>query len=422
MRRTKLVCDTLLFAAVALILCAALAVPASGADITVGAEGQYKTIQQAVDAAKPGDTVSVAPGTYTENVVVNKPLTITAASARPTVQAADPSKDVFMLSSPGVRIDGLTITGGASGVQIQSTSKCVVTNIVARDNVRAVYLSHSTDNEISNSNLTGNGYGVYGDSSSRNTISSNVATGEKGNGIALGDGIFLNYGDSNTITRNDLSANYVFGISLYNSVRNIISNNTMSDNDRIGVRFGPGSNDNTLTFNTIARNSLIPQPVAETFPACGVLIVSSTGNQIYLNSFISQPNAIVGASTAILNSREQLVYTYNGVERTGYMSNYYSDYTGTDANGTGIGSPPSAYGDKYPLLQSVASYGNIIPASAVTPTPSSGQPSGQNESVTTSSGNQSNTGTLLPGFEASYAVAGFAIAALVLLGKRYRAK
>jgi parallel beta-helix repeat protein len=297
-----------------------------------------------------------------------------------------------------------------------------VTNIVARDNVRAVYLSHSTDNEISNSNLTGNGYGVYGDSSSRNTISSNVATGEKGNGIALGDGIFLNYGDSNTITRNDLSANYVFGISLYNSVRNIISNNTMSDNDRIGVRFGPGSNDNTLTFNTIARNSLIPQPVAETFPACGVLIVSSTGNQIYLNSFISQPNAIVGASTAILNSREQLVYTYNGVERTGYMSNYYSDYTGTDANGTGIGSPPSAYGDKYPLLQSVASYGNIIPASAVTPTPSSGQPSGQNESVTTSSGNQSNTGTLLPGFEASYAVAGFAIAALVLLGKRYRAK
>jgi len=100
------------------------------------------------------------------------------------------------------------------------------------------------------------------------------------------------------------------------------------------------------------------------------MILSATGNQIYLNDFISQPIAIGGASAAILNSPEKMTYTYGGVGQTGFMSNYYSDYKGTDSNGNGIGTTSSAYGDKYPLVQPVANYGNIIPASAVTPTPS----------------------------------------------------
>jgi parallel beta-helix repeat protein len=271
-----------------------------------------------------------------------------------------------------------------------------------------VYLSHSTENEISNSNLADNGYGVYGDTASSNTISSNVATGAKGNGNTLGDGIFLNYGEANTITHNNLSANHVFGISLYTSTRNIISNNTMSDNVNIGVRLGPGSNNNTLTFNTIARNGQTSQQVAQDFPPSGILIVSATGNQIYLNNFISQPSAVVGVSAAILDSPEKLVYTFNGVERTSYMSNFYSDYTGTDANGTGIGSTPSAYGDKFPLIQSVTSYGTIIPVSAVTPTPSP-----QSENSTTVSDNQSISGIQIPSFPSFEALSIVVVCAVV---------
>jgi len=418
MQRSKLVSKSFLLAAVALIVLATLVVPASAAELTVGTGGQYTTIQQAVNAAKSGDTISIAPGTYTENVVVDKPLTITAASAQPTVRAADASKDVFLLTSSGVRINGLTITGGASGVKLQNSSKCVVTNIVAQDNVRGVYLSYSTENEISNNNLANNGYGAYGDYASGNTISSNVATGEKGSSAALGDGIFLNYGDSNTIARNNLSANHVFGISIYTSTRNIISNNTMSYNDNVGVRLGPGSNNNTLTFNTIVSNGQISQQASPNFPTSGILIVSATGNQIYLNSFLNQPIAILGASAAILNSPEKMAYTFNGVGQTGYMSNYYSDYKGTDVNGTGIGSAPSTYGDQFPLVQPVQNYGTIIPLSAVTPTPTL-QPSTQ----TGTSENQSVSGIQVPSFPSFealsivvviFAVVGLAIAFFIL--------
>jgi parallel beta-helix repeat protein len=413
MQRSKLIPKSLLFATVTLILLATLVVPASAAELTVGTGGQYKTIQQAVNAANSGDTVRIAPGTYAENVVVSKSLTITAASERPTVVAADASKDVFLLSSSGVRIDGLTVTGGASGVHIQNASKCVVTNVYARDNVRGVYLSHSTENEVSKNNLADNSYGVYGDTASSNTISSNVATGEKGSSATLGDGIFLNYGEANTITHNNLSANHVFGISIYTSPRNIISNNTISDNDLIGIRLGPGSNNNTITFNTFSRNGLTSLSAAKDFPPSGILIVSATGNQIYLNSFISQSSALIGGSAAILNSPEKMVYTYGGVERTGYMSNYYSDYNGTDVSGTGISGTPSTYGDKFPLIKPVANYGNITPLSAVTPTPT---PTLQQTTHSESAGNQSTSAT--PGFEAAFAVVGLLTAFFVLLGQK----
>jgi len=398
MQCSKLVSKSLLIAAVALIVLAALVVPASAAELTVGTDGQYKTIQQAVNAATSGDTIRVAPGTYAENVVVDKSLTITAASGQPIVQAANSGADVFLITSSGVHIDGLKITGGASGVHIQQTSKCAVTNIVARDNKRAVYFSYSTNNKVSDSDLANNGYGVYSDYSSNNTIASNVATGETGADNALGDGIFLNYGDSNAVTHNNLSANHVYGISLYHSPRNIISNNSISNNEQIGVRLGEESNNNTLTFNTISSNKDL-----------GILILKATGNKIYLNNFVSQSDAIRDASAAILNSPEKLVYTFNGVEHTSYMSNFYSDYTGTDANGAGIGSAPSAYGDKFPLMKSVASYGTIIPVSAVTPTPSP-----QSENSTTVSENQSISETQVLGLSAIFLVAIFAVVGLAI--------
>ena len=164
---------------IVVLITTAPVLPASAADLTVGRGGTYPTIHQAVSAANPGDTIIVAPGTYVENVLVNKPLTIRSSQGAPltTIQAAVPGKDVFLLTGTDIRVNGFTIVGqmGGSGVKLDHASQCVVTNNLVYGNVRGVYLYSTTRSEVSNNNVSNNGYGVYLDGSSNNTVSNNVA-------------------------------------------------------------------------------------------------------------------------------------------------------------------------------------------------------------------------------------------------------
>lgn len=387
------------------LLISTLAVSVNGAALNVGLGGQYKSITEAVNAAQPGDTITISAGIYTENVIVTKSVTIKAASPGSTVvTAADPSKDVFLVQAKNVRVEGLTITGatGASGVHVDHSSACVVTGLSAHGNDRAVYLDGATNCEVSSSNLANNGYGVYCDNASNNTISSSIATGEQGNGKALGDGIYMYYSDANTITHTNLSANHVFGISLFHSSGNTIANNSILNNQDIGVRLRE-SNNNTLTVNTVSGNVNL-----------GILSITETGDQIYLNNFINQPTPMSGVPENSLNSPQQLFYTFGGAIHHGYMGNYFSDYKGSDANGTGIGGPASVYGDKYPLVQPFEKYTNIGVTNAATTTTAS--TASTQPSNLTSAAAQTST----PGFGVEGAFLAIALIASVLAYSRAR--
>src|SRR3954464_6507229 len=63
----------LLAASVALVLALTGVAPAKGHRVLlVGKTGTFKTIQSAVNAAKPGDWILIAPGDYKETVRIRK--------------------------------------------------------------------------------------------------------------------------------------------------------------------------------------------------------------------------------------------------------------------------------------------------------------------------------------------------------------
>ncbi|MGZ4949843.1 MAG: right-handed parallel beta-helix repeat-containing protein [Halobacteriota archaeon] len=384
-----------------------LAISVNGAALNVGSGGQFTSITEAVNAAQSGDTITISAGTYTENVVLTKSVTIVAASPGSTiVTAADPSKDVFVVQAKNVRIEGLIITGatGASGIHVDHNSACFISAYSVHGNDRAIYLNGATNCELSSSYLADNGYGVYCDNASNNTISNITATGEQGNGKALGDGIYMYYSDANTITHSNLSANHVYGISLFHSSGNTITNNSILNNQDIGVRLRE-SNNETLTFNTISGNSNL-----------GILSITESGDKIYLNNFINQPNTISEASEGSLSSPQQLSYTFSAASHHGYMGNYYSDYKGNDVNGTGVGSPASANGDNNPLIQQFENYTNIsVTNTTLSSTTATSIASPQTTNVTNAAAQTST-----PGFGAEGAFLAIALVTSILVYSRIR--
>src|SRR4051794_22847762 len=104
------------------------ALPASAQAATVGC-GHAKSIQSAIDAAKPGDTIGICAGTYAGALKIGKPLTLRGAGADlVTVKGG-------ISAAKDVTIDGLTVDGG--GILIDGAkatiSRTRVTNIVSSE-------------------------------------------------------------------------------------------------------------------------------------------------------------------------------------------------------------------------------------------------------------------------------------------------
>lgn len=90
----------------------------------------YDTIQAAIDAANPGDTVTVGAGIYNEQVIIDKPLTLLGAGAyrnpvdggRPGGETVLESTFPVMITANGVTVNGFEIRNFRFGVYIPAVA------------------------------------------------------------------------------------------------------------------------------------------------------------------------------------------------------------------------------------------------------------------------------------------------------------
>ena len=74
--------------------------------------GNYTTIQEAIDNASSGDTVHVFPGTYHENIIIEKDLIIIGDQKETTIIDGDNLDNTVTIGSFEVVLESFTIQNG----------------------------------------------------------------------------------------------------------------------------------------------------------------------------------------------------------------------------------------------------------------------------------------------------------------------
>lgn len=209
-----------------------------GATINVACPGQ--TIQAAVDAALPGDTVAVT-GVCSENVLVRNEkqrFTISGGGSA-SVNGTNANSPTFNIRGKGIVLQGFTITGGRDAVHVNRGSNAVVqNNTISGAGRHGVLIDQLA-------------FGVI----SGNTIQNNV----NGSGIVVSENSIARIGFNNdsdvAASPNTIQGNGKGGIvvSRTSSAR-IVGNNILSNTG--GIDVGHGVQVVRLSQADIAKNTI----------------------------------------------------------------------------------------------------------------------------------------------------------------------
>ena len=229
----------------------------------------FTSIETAVRASIPGDTIYVHAGTYVEKVHVYKRLTLEGEGADVvTVTAESASGSVFRADSDHVKISGFAVTGATdhdgSGICLYA-DHCNISGNNVSNNYRGICIEHSSDNTLANNTMSENRYnfGVFGDNLShyiQNIDTSNTVDGKpiyywvgQQNAQIPGDAGFVGVVNStNIMVRDMVLVNNTQGVLFAYAENSRIENVSTSENE-YGIYLS-SSSDNMLTNNTMSGN------------------------------------------------------------------------------------------------------------------------------------------------------------------------
>ena len=200
---------------------------------TITIPGFRGYIQDLIDDASPGDTIYIPSGTYYENIVINKPISLIGEDRDTTIIDGGESGTVVSIFSDGVNLEGFTVQNSGDGSYGYYAGICIQSNF----------------NTIKNNTISNNRDGILlFDFYSNNNITSNIISNNEWNAI-----VFCAFNNYNTITYNTIS-NHIFGINIGQFCDyNTITDNSISNN-KFGITIDEISDSNIIYHNNFINN------------------------------------------------------------------------------------------------------------------------------------------------------------------------
>ena len=196
----------------------------------------YSTIQEAINAAGAGDTISVQPGLYQEKTIqVNKTLFLRGEGK--AILDGEGQHEIMEVTAPGVTIQGFTFqnTGMSyledrAAVNVNKSKHVIVEHNIFKNTFFGIYLEKSNNCLIRNNKIYGeakmeasSGNAIHLWYSDSATITGNEAKNHR-------DGIYLEFVNNSRIEDNISRGNLRYGLHFMFSDYNHYINNTFENN------------------------------------------------------------------------------------------------------------------------------------------------------------------------------------------------
>ncbi len=300
---------SIVLALLAIVIALGLASPGV---ITVDDDGpaDFSSIQAAIEAAQPGDTIQVAPGLYQESLRIDKnDLNIVGAGSDQTVIESEETVVAFVVPGLGT-LSGFTLrfkgSEPRSAVVVLFASPTISDNVITGATLSGVELRDGAAPSLRDNLIEGNGGpGILLDGYAGGEIVGNKIVG---NGLA-GEfaGIEVREGSEPVIQRNIIEGNRASGIFVHDGPGGEIQANTIITNGTSGIVI-------TNAFPELSHNTVLWNGAA------GLFLGEGAEPQVAGNFIARHPVGVFAQEEAVASFSYNLVLEnetdYQGLQPT----------------------------------------------------------------------------------------------------------